>query len=76
MTDIRTLNGRYEAQQMADELLVAYYAGETPEDPQFHLRKARELLVKAASEMGYYVTRKDNVVQVPIDTRDELDRSA
>lgn len=57
MADVRTLKGRAEAQVISEQLLVAYWLNETPEQPGYHLDRAHQEFLLLAEALGYDVTR-------------------
>jgi len=57
MTDVRTLKGRNQAHNIEKHINVAFWTGETPDDPGYHLRRAHEEFLKLAEELGYKVEK-------------------
>jgi len=57
MSDIRTLNGRYEAHKIEEHINVAFWTGETPDDPGYHLKQAHAAFLELADKLGYKVEK-------------------
>lgn len=80
MTDVRTLAGRAEAQEIYEHILIAYWQGETPERPGYHMEQVHKEFLGLAEQLGYTVTRRvddaagRDLLQVPIRTRAEQRR--
>lgn len=79
-TDIRTLSGRSEAQEIYEHILIAYWQGETPERPGYHMEQVHKEFLGLAEQLGYDVARKvaeapiSDAWQPPIRTRAEQRR--
>lgn len=57
MSDVRVLEGRYEAYQIAEALHIAFWVGETIENPAYHLNRAHDEFAELAEKLGYRVER-------------------